>query len=947
MRQAAGQKAKAQASKPQAEGETMKRLTLATAIAALLILAIPGPASASFGIKGLDVAPLNEDGTAQTQAGAHPFAVKLDLAVNTKPEPQMPEIGVVPDEAMKDLTVTLPPGFVGSPIAVPRCSMLDFISPGENSGTACPTSTQIGKIQLTIGDPGTQLNEKFFNLEPPPGVPAKLGFNALGVRITSEVSLSESPPYNLISKVSNAPNIVAFYSAKARLWSDPADPAHDKERGGPVDATEVPFLTMPRSCQGPLPTVFRADSWEHPGGFVEETIFTHDDAEPPVPIGFTGCGKVDFGPRIESEPTTRSAESPSGLDFSIDINDEGLSNPTGIAASDLKDAKVTLPEGMTINPSVAEGLEVCTPAQVARENSRSLPGEGCPQGSKLGSVHVVTPVIEEAIDGSVYLAQQDDPSTSTPGAENPFDSLIALYIVLQNENLGVSVKIPVKIEPDPKTGQLIATAEGAPQLPFSEFAFHFREGARSPLITPPACGDYETKAEMTPWSGNPPVIATSSFEITSGVGGGPCPPGGVPPFHPHFEAGSINNNAGSFSPFNMRVIRGDGEQDMTKFSATLPPGELGSLAGVGKCPDAAIAAARAKSGRQELASPSCPSNSLIGHTLAGAGVGGALTYVKGYAYLGGAFHGDPLSVIAVTPALAGPFDAGTVVVQEALTLNPKTAEVEVDGANSEPIPHIIKGIVLKLRDLRVYVDRPNFTLNPTSCDESSARSVLFGGYLDVFSSADDKPVDLSTRYQAANCLNLGFKPKLDLKLKGGTKRGGHPGLIATYTPKAGDANVKGLVVRLPRSAFLDQAHIKTICTRVQFAAKQCPERSQYGFIKAWTPLLDTPLEGPVYLRSSNHKLPDLVFDLHGLVDVEVGVRIDSAHGGIRATLEDAPDAPLSKVDLRMQGAKKVLIINSRNLCGSTNRANVEFSGQNGKQLKANPVMKPDCGGGRK
>jgi hypothetical protein len=300
-------------------------------------------------------------------------------------------------------------------------------------------------------------------------------------------------------------------------------------------------------------------------------------------------------------------------------------------------------------------------------------------------------------------------------------------------------------------------------------------------------------------------------------------------------------------------------------------------------------------------------------------------------------------VIAVTPAIAGPFDAGTVVVQLALTLNPKTAEVEVDGANSEPIPHIIKGIVLKLRDLRVFVDRPNFTLNPTSCDESKARSVLFGSYLKVLDPADDKPVDLATRYQAANCLNLGFTPKLALNLKGGTKRGGHPGLRAIYTPKKGDANIKGLVVRLPRSAFLDQAHIKTICTRVQFAAKACPERSQYGYIKAWTPLLDTPLEGPVYLRSSSHKLPDLVFDLHGLVDIEVSVRIDSAHGGIRATLENSPDAPLSKVDLRMQGAKKGLIINSRNLCGSTNRANVEFSGQNGKQLTANPVMRPDCG----
>jgi hypothetical protein len=912
-------------------------------MAALAILLAPGPANASFGIKDLDFGPVNEDGSAQTQAGAHPFAVGLDLTVNTRPEPLLPpEIGEVPDEALKDLTITLMPGFVGSPTAVPRCSTADFLAPGP----ACPPSSQVGTIELTIGDPGTHFTEKLFNLEPPPGVPAKIGFTASVVRVTSEVSLSESPPYNLITKLDNISNIVLFYSAETKLWSVPADPSHDKERGGPAGAEVAPFLTMPRACQGPLPTVFEADSWEHPGDFVKETIFTHDDAEPPVPIGFTGCGKVDFAPRIESEPTTRSAESPSGMDFAIDINDEGLSNPTGIAASDLKDIKVTLPEGITINPSVGEGLAVCTPSELARENSKSAPGEGCPQASKLGTVHVDTPVIEEAIDGSVYLAQQDDPGTTEPGAENPFDTLIALYIVLQNENLGVSIKLPVKVEPDPKTGQLIASVKGAPQTPFSRFDFHFREGARAPLITPPRCGTYETKAEMTPWSGNPPVIATSTFTVTSGVGGGPCPSGGVPPFHPHFEAGSMNNNAGSFSPFNMRVIRSDGEQDMTKFSSILPPGEVGSLVGVGKCPDQAIEAAKAKTGRQELSSPSCPDSSLIGHTLAGAGVGGALTYAKGQLYLGGPYHGDPLSVISITPAVAGPFDAGTVVVRLALTLNPKTAEVEVDGAASDPIPHILKGIVLKVRDLRVYVDRPNFLLNPTSCDESSARATMFGSFLDVFNPADDVPFDLKTRYQAANCLNLGFKPKLDLKLIGGTKRGGHPALTATYTPRKGDANVKGLVVRLPRSAFLDQAHIRTICTRVQFAAKACPPGAQYGFIKAWTPLLEEPLEGPVYLRSSNHKLPDLVFDLHGLVDVEVSVRIDSARGGIRSTLENSPDAPLSKVVLKMQGAKKGLIINSRNLCGGTNKANVSFEGHNGKVATANPVMRPDCGRGR-
>jgi hypothetical protein len=935
-------------------------------VASVALLAA-APAQAEYGLRGFDVTFTNEDGSPATQAGSHPFALTMKFQVNSSEE-----AGVLfTDGDIKDLIAEQIAGLIGDATAYPYCSSADFLG-GDAESNRCATDTALGAVGVRLGSLTTPFRgwhaAPVFNLKPPPGVPFRIGFRIIGVNVTADLGVKNRQPYDVVGSLHDTPQTLTVYGSALQIWGNPSDPAHNAFRGNcwhqntsnaeefeakpsaescPV-APRGPLLTLPTSCAGPLATSFETDSWEEPSKWVGGSVLTHDNAETPNPQGFTGCGNLSFSPKIETKPTSDSAETGTGLDFNVDFSDEGLANPEGLAQSEVKKAEVTLPEGVTINPSIGEGLGVCTPGDIERETLHSAPGVGCPNSSKIGALHLETPLVDEGIDGSVFLAQQDDPTTTQPGAENPFDSLIALYLVLRNTNLGAIIKLPMKVEPDPKTGQLVATLEDAPQIPFGHFSFHFKEGQRAALITPAACGAYFTKAKFYPWSdpGNPRTL-TSSFQITRGVNGGACPPAGVPPFHPNFQAGSINNNAGSFSPFNMRLIREDGEQDMTKFSAVLPPGELGSLAGVSKCPDSAIGIARSKTGRQEIASPSCPANSLIGHTLAGAGVGSALTYVKGQVYLGGPFHGDPLSVISVTPAVAGPFDAGTVVVQLALTLNPKTAEVEVDGANSEPIPHILKGIVLKLRDLRVYVDRHNFTLNPTSCDESSAKSTLFGSYLDVFNPADDRPVDLSTRYQAANCLNLGFKPKLALNLKGGTKRGGHPGLRAIYTPKKGDANIKGLVVRLPRSAFLDQAHIKTICTRVQFAAKACPARSQYGYIRAWTPLLDTPLEGPVYLRSSNHKLPDLVFDLHGLVDIEVSVRIDSAGGGIRATLENSPDAPLSKVDLRMQGAKKGLIINSRNLCGSTNRANVEFTGQNGKQFSANPPMKPDCGGGRK
>jgi hypothetical protein len=932
----------------------MKRATktlFTVAIAALVALAFAAPAGAAFGLKDLDVTFTGPNGEPSMQAGSHPFALTTILNVNTEPSPELEYD--IPQGATKDLLVAMAPGLIGNPNAVPQCSMAEFLAFIQSD---CPASSVLGVATSTVINPGAggEATGAVYNLPPPPGVAAEIGFWTIVVPFAIDIRVSPQPPYRVTATPSNIPNSVPFYASNLELWGNPANSAHDGDRGHclgnnelcPVNIPEEPFLTMPTSCQGPLPTLFEATSWE--GELFAETIFSHDNSTPPAPLGTTGCGKLGFTPSIEAKPSAASAETGSGLQFDVNFKDEGLTNPKGIAQSTIKKAVVTLPEGMTVNPSVAEGLAVCSPGQLEGETLGSQPGAGCPNASKIGDVRVETPLLDKPIQGSAFLAQQDDPATSAPGAENPFDSLLAMYIVLKNPELGVLIKLPAKIEPDPKTGQLVTTLDNTPQLPFSRFSFNFREGARAPLITPPRCGSYEAKAVFTPWS-NPAITrtATSSFQIARGVNGGPCPPGGVPPFHPGFEAGALNNDAGAFSPFNMRLTRADGEQDMTKFSSVLPPGEVGSLVGVAKCPEAAIAIAQSKSGRQELASPSCPANSQIGRTLAGAGVGGALTYVPGKVYLGGAFKGDPLSVIAITPAVAGPFDAGTVVVHLALTLNPKTAEVEVDGAVSDPIPHILKGIPLKVRDLRVYVDRPNFTLNPTSCVESSARATLFGSNLDLFNPADDVPVSLSTRYQAANCLNLGFKPKLALKLKGGTKRGGHPALIANYTPRKGDANVKGLVVRLPRSAFLDQAHIRTICTRVQFAAKACPAGAQYGFIKAWTPLLEEPLEGPVYLRSSNHNLPDLIFDLHGLVDVEVATRIDSVHGGIRATVEDTPDAPLTKVVLKMQGAKKGLIINSRNLCGSVSRANVQLEGHNGKEAKSNPVMKPDCGKGRK
>ncbi|HEY7456511.1 MAG TPA: hypothetical protein VH703_04470 [Solirubrobacterales bacterium] len=919
-----------------------------------------------FGVERFDMRAEEEGGAAATQAGAHPFQVTNTVQLNAGAVTRGDRHGFgnslrVEQPALpRNVRVTFPAGLVGTAEPAPPCDLATFLSI-DNLVNHCPQESAIGVAAVTFVENSafgfSRLAQPIFNLPPQHGEPARFGFMVAGDPVIIDSSVDPDDEYRITGEVRNVTQVVNFYSSTITLWGTPGDPRHDSARGWdcvylgggktgecepPPLRDEAPFLRMPTSCDKPLEYGAEIEPWNVPIGSVIERVSATGDP-------LLGCNRVPFDPSIRSNLTSHLAENPSGLDFELRLPDSGFSSPADGAISEAQPKKieVTLPEGVTLNPSQAEGLATCSPEQYAKERFDSKAGEGCPEASKIGNVQSKTPIFDELLEGAVYVATPHD---------NPSNSLIALYLVARAPERGILVKQPLEVRLDKRSGRVVTVVDDAPPAPYEYFKLHFREGGRSPLVTPPRCGIFQTAGAFVPYSAYdlahpaPEELVTrfGATEIERGVDGGACPPGGVPPFEPEFQAGSINNNSGSYSPFNMRLIRHDGEQDMTKFSSVLPPGVLGNLSGVGKCSDAQIAAAKAKSGREEQQSPSCPADSEIGRSLVGAGVGPVLTYIPGKLYLGGPYNGDPLSVIAITPAVAGPYDIGNVVVQEALTLNPRTAEVEVDGSASDPIPHILEGIPAKVRDLRVYVDRDRFILNPTSCAESSAKATLFGGFLDVFSAADDVPVDLATRYQAASCASLDFRPHLGLTLKGGTRRGAYPGLKAIYSPRQGQANVKDLVVRLPRSAFLEQGHIRTICTRVQYAAGRCPEAARYGYIKAWTPLLDEPLQGPVWLRSSNHKLPDMVFDLRGLVDVEVSTRIDSVGGGIRATVEDAPDAPISRVLLRMQGGRKGLIVNSRNLCyrRGRNRASVLGTGQNGRRFKSRPPMQVRCGEAR-
>jgi hypothetical protein len=927
-------------------------LTTGFILAALLAWA-PG-ARAQLSVSEFGVTFTDSEGQPVLQAGSHPYAMTTKIHFNSIPTG---EGGEVLEEAAKDILLVQPDGFIGNPTAVPRCSTAEFLTESRNRGGEvvpdCPDAAAVGMVEVKLAAVST--SGSFFgaayNLAPPPGVAAKLGFWIKNFPITIELGVAESPPYNIIGGPTNISQTVEVVGSTFTLWGTPADDSHDSLRGDCLDTdsgeslgnceagiSPVPFLTLPRSCGTPLKTHYKVDSWQKPGVFDEG--FGQSEA-------MSGCGKLSFGPEIDVQPTTAAAESASGLDLAIDVSDEGIQNPDGLAQADIEETEFLFPAGVTINPSAAEGLGVCSLAQF---EAASLDDQGCPNASKLGNLEVDTPILENhTLKGSFYLAAPDDPSTPEPEAENPFDSLLAAYLMIRDEELGVFVKLPVEITTNETTGQIVTVVEEMPPIPLEHIKVHLRSGPRAPLVTPPSCGSYTTTALLFPSSGAEPLQASSSFQVTSGPSGSPCPPVGTPPLDPGFEAGSANAAASSYSPFSMRLTRADGQQDLTKFSATLPPGVVGKLAGIPKCSDAAIAQAAKKTGKQELALPSCPASTLIGHVLGGAGVGSALTYVPGFLYLAGPYHGAPLSVAAIVPAVAGPFDVGTVVTRVGLNLNQSSAQVEVDGAASDPIPHILKGIPLKLRDLRVYTDRPEFTLNPTNCEPFQTVAQIFGSGTDPFSPADDTSTQRASRYQAASCASLGFNPKISIKLKGGTKRNDHPALhsVVTYPYPSGPgyANIGKAVVTLPHSEFIDPNHINNPCTRVQFNANQCPPTSVLGTAKAITPLLDEPLEGPVYFRSNGgeRKVPDIVADLHGLVHIVLVGFVDSKNARIRTTFQNVPDAPVSSFTIDLYGGKKKgVIVNSANLCAHTRHFKLQITGQNGRQRNSEPVMKTSC-----
>jgi hypothetical protein len=923
-----------------------------------LFMLIPSQALA-FEFKDFNVSV--EEGLEEptTLAGTHPYALNFNV--------DFEGAGAPSGDGLRDLSLKMPPGLFENPTAMGQeyCTATEFktqrSSPWETSksGESCKQETQVGI--LTVRSASGGLPERtfgLFNLVPKSGEPAELGASPYGKPIVFVPSIRQADgEYGITLKAAGVPQDLQLSGLTMTIWGVPWSVLHNKQRGDCLNEVEPAFgwekcsvgppesvnskpvkayLSMPTSCEGSLNFVANADSWQ--GG---AELPPRPSSTPPL----TGCEKLEFAPRAFALLSNPRASSPTGYTFDIKVDVSGVEDPhcihgttfaTGCVPTPVRRAVVTLPDGVSINPSVGAGLGVCTMAQYEKGETASSPiGAGCPGESKIGDFSVESPIVAGPLKGAIYLAAPRD---------NPFGSLLAVYLVAKSIQRGILVKVAGELKPDPLTGSLTADFDKLPQLPYSDLSIHFREGQRSPLATPPSCGPISTEADLTPWR-NAKTVEHASLPatISAGAGGGPCPVG-LAPFQPGAIGGSLNSFAGAYTPFYLHLTRKVTEQEITSYSAQFPPGLLAKIGGIPYCPDAAIEAARHNSGVAERDHPSCPAASLIGHTYSGYGVGSVLAYAPGSLYLAGPYRGSAFSVVAIDSALVGPFDLGVVIVRSAVRIDPTTAQASIDATGTDPIPHIIDGIPIHLRDIRAYIDRSGFTLNPTSCEKFTVASAMNGAGQRFDDISDDTLATATVPFQAFDCRSLGFRPRIGLTMKGGTRRGSHASLRVVVRPRPGEANIRSAQVTLPPSLFLDQGHIRTICTKPQFAAHNCPAGSVYGHVRAFTPLLDEPMEGPAYLRASSHTLPDLVFALRGHgVEVDVAGRIDSAGGGIRGTFPVIPDAPVTKFVLKMKAGRRGVLVNAENLCRGKQSTTAKFIGHANRGWRLHPGLQVKCG----
>jgi hypothetical protein len=857
-----------------------------------------------------------------------------------------------PTNELEYVRVDLPVGLAVNPGATARCPIETF----EASASNCAENTIVGESGVTAWAviPLPPLNVltavRVYNLVPRPGQPARFGLELLGNEVFLEGDIDSSGDYHegftiqvphaLPLSLGPLNSLIEGLIVKDRLVFN----------GRAGDGT---FLTQPSTCNGraflesgsQYSTYLKAMSYAEAEAGARFPQDAGAALESPIPPGTSpkNCNTIPYTPSIEVAAGTDETNSPAGAQVTVAV--PHIAQPTGQDDSTTKEATVTLPAGMGINPSAAaepNNLATCDDGSFPLHSTLPIT---CPANSRIGTAAITSAALPEGeLEGPVFIANQ---LSTDPASGNEY----RIFLDAHSDRYGVDIRLVGHVFADPTTGQLTTRITEIPQVPFTSFRLNFAGGEQAVLSSPMTCGPNTSVAAMTPWSGNPAATPTSNFILHATPGGGGCATSlAARPFAPSFAAAPKSNKAGAYSPLHITLGRGNGQQELKAATVALAPGMIGKLAGIPYCSPGALAAAAGTSGAEQQAHSSCSAQSEVGVAKVQAGTGPTPLSITGKVFLSGPYHGAPLSLAIVTPATAGPFDLGTVVVRVALFVNPETTQVT---AVSDPIPDVFGGAQLSIRQIELNLNHKEFTLNPTSCAKQQSTATLNGGGGNPANSTSWSSYGAAAAFQTSDCGALEFQPQLKIRFLGGrkaTKRVGHPSLQATLEARKGDANIAAATVTLPPSEQLDQSHIKTICTRVQLAANQCPAASVYGYASATSPLLEKELAGPVYLVSSDHPLPDLLADLQGQVDVRLhGVIKAVGKNRIQTSFAPIPDVPVSKFTLTMQGGKKGLLVNSKDVCAKRYFSRIEFNAQNGKSSlkKRSPLQVGSCKGVKK
>jgi hypothetical protein len=883
-----------------------------------LALAVGISAAPAFAIEQMKIDSFTTT-TSSTQAGGHPdFGTSFTLD----------ESGVT--QAPRNISFDAPEGLFGNPNALVQCTSTDFAL------QECPSATQAGLITIRAnynGNPDSLLGTApIFDLDPGDNT-ALFAFIVpkLDIPIQIPVAVRTGTDFGLRFTVSEITQLAPLVGANLTFWGFPADDSHDSERftkgsyGKPAGCVDIetaacisapihasnapkPLSSNPTICSGqPLVTSLTVDTYQNPN-----SPSVAQSSYPPI----TGCEHEVFRPVLYVNPTTPETDAPSGLNIDL-VSPQFLTRAD--APSQIRSAIVTLPPELTVNPDAADGQRSCSDAEV---NFGSEGPANCPDNAKIGTFALHTLALDGALEGAIYIG--------VPKPGNQY----RLFLIA--DGFGIHAKLEAEVRPDPATGQITVHLVDLPQVPFDSIQMHLFASDRGLMATPTHCGLYPVSAQFFPWNQTlADQTSVQAFSLDSGPNNSSCP-GEKRPFNPRLVAGTSVPTAGAFSDFHLKLDRDDGDQFLRDVNFTMPPGFTGDLSGISYCPEASIAAAAKNPGLTEQASPSCPASSQIGTSNVAAGPGTHPFHAVGKMYLAGPLNGAPLSLAVITPALAGPYDYGTIVVRVALHVDPLTAQVR---ALSDSVPLIVGGIPIRMRSIQVNIDRPNFTINPTNCSAMSVDSQGIGDQGTV--------TDFSSYFQAVNCVTLPFKPKMTISQLGGKKathRAVNPGLQIDLRTRSGDANIKSISVTLSSAFEIDQRHLGNLCSEKELTEKQCAGRTAIGKATTTTPLLDQPLTGPVYAVSGSGGLPRLAFILDG--QVKLVPRADTkttGDGRLRTTVPVVPDASIGHFALTVFGGKTGYLINTRDICVHTPVISVAYGGQNGKSSSQQIKVKTKCG----